>query len=51
MNAAQNRRFHALLNQAGLREEKKALVRYFSANRTESSKELAPIRCKPCWTG
>lgn len=42
MNAAQNRRFHALLNQAGLLEEKKALVRYFSANRTESSKELAP---------
>lgn len=40
MLPGQNKRLHALLQQLNLMEDKKALVWYFSAQRTESAREL-----------
>lgn len=40
MLPGQNKRLHALLQQLGLMEDKKALVWYFSAQRTESARDL-----------
>jgi hypothetical protein len=42
MSLAQNKRLHGLLNLLGMMEDKKALVSYFSAKRTESARELEP---------
>lgn len=41
ITAAQNRRLHQLLNETGLIEDKKDLVRSFTNGRAESSKELS----------
>ncbi len=42
MSLAQNKRLHGLLNLLGMMEDKKALVLYFSAKRTDSARELEP---------
>ena len=42
MLPGQNKRLHALLGQLGLMEEKKALVWFFTAQRSESAKDLEP---------
>ena len=42
MSLAQNKRLHALLTQAGMMEHKKDLVLYFTANRSDSARDLEP---------
>ena len=42
MSLPQNRRLHGLLNLLGLMDDKKNLVYYFSAQRSESARDLEP---------